>query len=349
MVIRRILSICIPTWDRAQKLSRLLETLVSQINLSRLDKIVEVIVADNGSRDNTAAVCARFANHIRSIRHAQNIGFDRNCLSLFEHADTPYVLFFSDDDLPRPELLPIVVGLIQQYEPSVLLYSFIQPPHDSVNTSLPIQKDLEIVTDIEHALSMLIRYPKLTTFCLRRTGFNNADFNEIRDSKDGTGYLFVSLAAKAFLIGSGNGLLLHRKPLAFADEESLKNFRFSPLVYSRRRHAVDFPEFWQKCPHVLLSIPEDALLEMLRGAFQHEIGSIVFESSVRREIDTYLRQNKRKFLHPRYFKYLILYFGAVLSRRIGVHRQYAKFVHLSEKILMFYLPCMRNKMFRKVS
>ena len=208
----------------------------------------------------------------------------------------------------------------------MLLYSFIQAPYDSVHTSLPIQRDLELLVDPEQVLRMLIHYPKLSTFCIRRIEFSNADLSEIKNTKNETGYLFISLAAKAYLLSPVRELLLHRKPLASADDESFEGFRFSPLVWSRLKRAVDFPEFWQACPHVLLSLNDDELRAMLLGAFQHETGKLTFEPSIYREIVDYLSRNRLRLLQPKYYKYLAAYMGAVASRRIGLQKPYARFL-----------------------
>ena len=53
-----LLSICIPTYNRAEYLKKTLESIVWQRDF--LSKDVEVVISDNCSTDDTASVVAKF-------------------------------------------------------------------------------------------------------------------------------------------------------------------------------------------------------------------------------------------------------------------------------------------------
>jgi len=239
---------------------------------------------------------------------------------------TPYVLFFSDDDLPKPSLLLTVLPLLEEHEPSVLLYSFIQHPYDSIYTSLPIKDELERQYDIGRVLSLLIHFPKLSTYCIRRSGFHDDDLNEISKCKSETGYLFVSLAAKAYLLSPSRGVLLVRRPLAGSDDSAFEGFRFSPKVWAHQRQAVDFREFREACQEVIASLSEDELTAMLKGAYQHQSGGLRFTDEIVDEINSFLKQNWMKLLLPRYYRRVLLWFLACVSNYLGVERSFAQIV-----------------------
>ena len=74
-----LLSICIPTRNRANELKITLEHFIKEdIFLSSDD--IEIVISDNASEDNTKEICEPFVNQfpekIRYFRHEQNIGND---------------------------------------------------------------------------------------------------------------------------------------------------------------------------------------------------------------------------------------------------------------------------------
>jgi abequosyltransferase len=100
-VINPILSIVIPTYNRARFLALALEGLREEISNVAPDS-VEVIVSDNASEDDTAAVVEAAIAHglsLRAIRNPNNLGSDANIAQVFNMASAPYVLILGDDDL----------------------------------------------------------------------------------------------------------------------------------------------------------------------------------------------------------------------------------------------------------
>lgn len=99
---RPLLTIAVPTYNRAECLRELLSGLADQLqNESR----VELIISDNASPDETPAVVQDFVArglHVRYLRNTKNIGPDANFLQCFEQACGKYVWLFSDDDLIVP-------------------------------------------------------------------------------------------------------------------------------------------------------------------------------------------------------------------------------------------------------
>jgi len=96
---RLLLSICIPTYNRATFLGECLES------LARLDTgywgDVEVIVSDNASTDNTVEVVDRYRQSIpiRYFRNESNIGGERNFFAAASHGSAEHVWVFGDDDI----------------------------------------------------------------------------------------------------------------------------------------------------------------------------------------------------------------------------------------------------------
>ena len=96
-----LLTIAIPTFNRAQFLKVALDQLCQE--LTRVEPgMIEVLICDNASTDETSLVITRAAvqNHaIRAVRNIQNIGSDANIAQCFDLAMGHYVLVMGDDDI----------------------------------------------------------------------------------------------------------------------------------------------------------------------------------------------------------------------------------------------------------
>lgn len=94
-----LLTIAIPTYNRARFLRELLSVLFDQLIA---EPRVELIVSDNASSDETPAVVCESQKRglqIRYIRNDTNLGADGNILQCFEQARGKYVWIFGDDDV----------------------------------------------------------------------------------------------------------------------------------------------------------------------------------------------------------------------------------------------------------
>ncbi len=91
-----LISIGIPTYNRADHYLR--ECIQSAVNQTYPE--IEIIVSDNCSADNTAALVAGIGDpRIRYFRHEKNIGANNNFNYCLEQASGDYFLLLHDDDL----------------------------------------------------------------------------------------------------------------------------------------------------------------------------------------------------------------------------------------------------------
>ena len=108
-----LLSICIPTYNRAKYLKEALESILPQTS----DEI-EIVVSDNASPDDTREVVARLqkVTSIRIVyeRSAVNQGNDWNFLRVVELASGRYCWLFGDDDRMAPGAIYDVLEQIRQ-------------------------------------------------------------------------------------------------------------------------------------------------------------------------------------------------------------------------------------------
>ena len=117
---RPLLTILVPTYNRAANLALLLQTLREEIGL--LDT-VRVLVSDNASTDETSEVVASASaawSDLQVQRHETNLGADCNFCSCVERVQTPYFWIIGDDDLPQAGLIPKVCKLLNDQQPDLV-------------------------------------------------------------------------------------------------------------------------------------------------------------------------------------------------------------------------------------
>ena len=124
-----LLTILVPTYNRAANLALLLQTLRQEIGL--LDTVC-VLVSDNASTDQTPEVIASALAAwpgLQVQRHETNIGADGNFCSCVERVQTPYFWIIGDDDLPRTGLIPQLCALLADQQPDLVYLPSRWLPH----------------------------------------------------------------------------------------------------------------------------------------------------------------------------------------------------------------------------
>jgi abequosyltransferase len=94
------LSFCIPTRNRAEFLRTLLESIAQQITPE-----VEVVISDDASTDDTAAVVESFRSRLPQLTYERAdpaLRYDRNLLNAVALAGGEYCWLFGDDDRLEP-------------------------------------------------------------------------------------------------------------------------------------------------------------------------------------------------------------------------------------------------------
>lgn len=99
---RPLLTLAIPTYNRAPLLRDLLNSLIDQV---RAEPRVELLISDNASSDETPQIVEQELQRgtvLTYLRNSENIGPDANFLQCFERARGKYFWVVGDDDLLRP-------------------------------------------------------------------------------------------------------------------------------------------------------------------------------------------------------------------------------------------------------
>jgi hypothetical protein len=119
-----LLSICIPTFNRASYLRELLDGLVAELEQTAgAATRVRLYVSDNASTDSTPEVVASFSRRwpIAYHRHPKNIGADYNFAYMIAHAAGDYVWLLGDDELVADGFLAPLLDRLKSGEADLLI------------------------------------------------------------------------------------------------------------------------------------------------------------------------------------------------------------------------------------
>jgi glycosyltransferase involved in cell wall biosynthesis len=111
-------SVIIPTYNRADLLPQAIDSVLAQTLPAW-----EIIVADDGSTDNTAQVVAQYGQRVRYVPlpHRAQIGATRN--GGLQIATGEFIAFLDSDDLFLPDKLVIQVPILAAQSDIALVYS----------------------------------------------------------------------------------------------------------------------------------------------------------------------------------------------------------------------------------
>ena len=140
------ISICIPTYNRADKLEQCLEYLCAFA-----DQDFEVVIGNNNSDDHTEDVVTAFSKRLRHLiylRHSFNLGFARNMDAILRRASRDYIYILNDDDIVFENALDLAVGLMHDPEVVGVVGSYYSLR--KLNSELTVSFDDAVVTTVGH-------------------------------------------------------------------------------------------------------------------------------------------------------------------------------------------------------
>jgi glycosyltransferase involved in cell wall biosynthesis len=122
MSFQPLVSVCIPAYNNARFLPEALESVISQRDIN-----FEVIIIDDCSTDETAAIAHQFALRDPRITvhiNEQNLGMVTNWNRCLELAQGTYIKYlFGDDLFSSPDTLRLMVAAMEQAAGTVLVSS----------------------------------------------------------------------------------------------------------------------------------------------------------------------------------------------------------------------------------
>lgn len=188
------LSICIPTYNRANYLKETLDSIVAQ-----LDDEVEIAISDNASTDNTEELVSEYQKKYPNIvyyRSNENKGPDRNYYNVIKIARGEFCWLLGSDDLITADAIQRVKD---QYIKEIPDLDFVLVTSEVYDIELKkfyyySKDELNINEDLyyENAYDFFVRFfceSGLSGYIVRRELWMNADYEKYMD----TGLVYLGL------------------------------------------------------------------------------------------------------------------------------------------------------------
>ncbi len=207
-----LLSLCIPTYNRAPMLRESLEAVLSQAAHD-----TEVVVSDNASTDETPLVLSKMQAAyphvpVRVLRQPSNQGPDANIYAVIKAALGEFVYVLSDDDVLLPGAVAKLLELMRVYPEADALTlnieSFAKTPDEPDLPWFAVPSDA-FLQERSAALSLFrpMQLMFLSALAFRRTLGTARDYSGYVGTNLLQSYLFVDVLAR------GRGLAAASAPL----------------------------------------------------------------------------------------------------------------------------------------
>lgn len=118
-----LLSVCIPTYNRGERVISLLQFLSSEIDGNDFFDDIEILISDNCSTDNTQHIISEYIKDSDLFvyhRNEENLGLIGNLHKLVELSKGKYVWFMGDDDIYHKGILKRVYNELSKEDISYL-------------------------------------------------------------------------------------------------------------------------------------------------------------------------------------------------------------------------------------
>jgi glycosyltransferase involved in cell wall biosynthesis len=122
---QKLITICIPTYNRSDRVTNLIKTLLS----FELNNEIEILVIDDYSSDNTFESLSQFSDvpNVSVYRNQQNLSFARTQLKYFNLCKTEFLVTLADDDYLVKDGLLELLDLLPKLDVDFLSTRWIGP------------------------------------------------------------------------------------------------------------------------------------------------------------------------------------------------------------------------------
>lgn len=141
-----LVSICIPTFNRAKYLDSLLTSIVTQAGF---DKSVEIVISDNCSDDNTQVVAKRYTTMYENVlyfRNTENVGMENNFISALSSGSGKFLKLVNDYAIFEPGSIMKIKSLISEHSVNKPVIFF-------GNNNVDVQVDFQEINSLNEFVS----------------------------------------------------------------------------------------------------------------------------------------------------------------------------------------------------
>lgn len=114
---QKLISICIPTYNRPAQLKRMLDS----IDATKVEDL-DIVISENCSpkQAETRAVVEKYQKshpyEVFYYENERNLGYDKNIRAVVAHATGRFCVFFSDDDMAMPGALDSYIEFVRKHQ-----------------------------------------------------------------------------------------------------------------------------------------------------------------------------------------------------------------------------------------
>lgn len=162
------LSIIIVSWNVRDKLRENLSALYK----SQGDFSLEIIVVDNNSHDNTAAMIRQEFTHVKLIANSQNFGFGKANNQGVKIAQGDFILFLNPDTQVKPDTLLKMLAWMKNNQPASLASCRL------LNEQGEIIKHVRRFPTLPDQLAIVLKLPHLFPNILRKYIIEDFDYSQ---------------------------------------------------------------------------------------------------------------------------------------------------------------------------
>lgn len=270
----RFLTIGIPTYNRGSKLDRLLENLYAQIDREGLSNLVEILVSDNSSTDDTHLVLKKYSAtkvNFTYIIQESNVGFDLNVLSIYKKSKWEYVWLLADDDIPVPRALTKIINALKANLPEILMFSFGQPPESKKGVFL-FDEPVYLSSTLSESIELLMRWPKISVYVLKCINFT-ADEDTTIQKHTGDGWNHVILGLTILGSSPNSTVAIISEILAHCDED-FDMLAWTPEAIMKSYKMALHPLVSRINPSMVNQLMTSSYLNSIQFCFAAKVGSL---------------------------------------------------------------------------
>lgn len=162
----KLLSICIPTYNRCDILDETLNKLFNNLDFD--NESIEVIVSDNCSSDRTKEIITKYPL-VKYYRNQENTSFF-NLTTVLSYATGKYIKLFNDTFSFHPNALGIMLSRIKMYEDeNINLFFYPNFLHNKNNVK------------VINSISLFFKECSYNTTWTAAVGFWKQDFDQVKN------------------------------------------------------------------------------------------------------------------------------------------------------------------------
>jgi glycosyltransferase involved in cell wall biosynthesis len=285
-----LLSLLIPTYNRAPLLTQALDAIGRQLHDGNVGEI-EIVISDNGSPDETPSVVADFCTAhpsatVRYIRHESNRGADRNVYDLLTLGRGDYQVMLSDDDILLPEAIDRTLAHLRSTASIAAIawnVKLFENAPEEVGAATYTMEQAELIESQDEALIFLgTMLTFLSALVFRRANLDIPSYEQRIGTSLVQSYLYLDV------IASGGGVLCLPQPLLAMRSNNTGGYSFFQVFLTSFNDVLTYGEsigFSHSATRKVLDshrqfIQNFVLLFKVRGAF----GSLVpdYSDGIRR-------------------------------------------------------------------